>query len=132
VINTEIVSIDQIELRGFARTVAELEWLLLILVLLYFVVPGTQIVNEWNVVIAMTFFAVFIISFRYTRLFVKENRWKLAIDTWVVNNTGGISSPILNLYLLVLVTSAITLGKITTFRIYLDNGGLFLSRTDCE
>ena len=34
--------------------------------------------------------------------------------TWVLWNTGNINSPLLNLYLLVIISSAITLDKITT------------------
>ena len=34
--------------------------------------------------------------------------------TWVLWNTGNINSPLLNLYLLVIISSAITLDKVTT------------------
>jgi len=117
-----MVNILQIELKGFSRTIAELEWLLLILVLLYFVVPSAIVTGEWALILAMILFASFVISFRYARLFTKETRWKLAIETWVMiifiswsaYHTGGIDSPLLNLYILVIVVSALTLGKIIT------------------
>jgi diguanylate cyclase (GGDEF)-like protein len=112
----------QIELKGFSRTIAELEWLLLILVLLYFVVPSSTITNSWGLILAMIIYGSFIISFRYSKLFTEETRWKLAVEnwamfifiTWSVYNTGGIESPLLNLYLLVIIVSALTLGKIIT------------------
>ncbi len=118
----DVMTVDKMELRGFSRTVAELEWLLLILVLFYFVVPGTTIYDEWGYILSMMVFAGFVISFRYSKLFTAETRWKLAIETWamiifitwIVYNTGGINSPLLNMYLLVIVTSALTLGKVTT------------------
>lgn len=112
----------QSELQGFTRTIAELEWLLLALVLLYFVMPTTIIMDRWSVVLAMAIFAAFVISFRYSKLFTKETPWKLAIETWTiiffitwcVYQTGGIDSPLINLYLLVIIFSALTLGKIVT------------------
>lgn len=112
----------QIELKGFSRTIAELEWLLLILVLLYFVVPSAVITDEWGLILAMILFASFVISFRYSKLFTEETHWKLAIETWAMiifiswcaYNTGGINSPLLNLYILVIIVSALTLGKLIT------------------
>lgn len=116
------VSATQVQLKGFSRTMAELEWLLLILVLLYYVSPGAHIDQELGIVIAMSVFALFIIAFRYARFFTRETRWKLAIESWamilfityVSYHTGGVHSPLLNLYLMVLITSALTLGKVTT------------------
>ncbi|RLA09149.1 MAG: GGDEF domain-containing protein, partial [Gammaproteobacteria bacterium] len=112
----------EIELKGFSRTIAELEWLLLILVLLYFVVPTSIITDSWGLTLAMIIYASFIFSFRYSKLFTEETHWKLAIETWAmfvfitwaVYNSGGIESPLLNLYLLVIIVSALTLGKLTT------------------
>ncbi len=112
----------QSELQGFSRTIAELEWLLLVLVLLYFVMPSTIIMDRWSVVLAMAIFAAFVISFRYSKLFTRETQWKLAIETWAITffitwcvyQTGGIDSPLINLYLLVIIFSALTLGKIIT------------------
>lgn len=39
----------------------------------------------------------------------------IAFSTWVLRYTGGLASPLLNLYLLPVITSALTLGKVTTF-----------------
>lgn len=110
------------ELQGFSRTLAELEWLILVLVLLYFVVPSSAILDKWGIIIAMAIYASFIISFRYSKLLTEENRWKLAVETWAiilfitwcVYKTGGIDSPLINLYLLVIIFSALTLGKLLT------------------
>jgi len=112
----------EIELKGFSRTIAELEWLLLILVLLYYVVPTSVITDSWGLILAMMLYASFVISFRYSKLFTEETHWKLAIETWAmfvfitwaIYNSGGIDSPLLNLYLLVIIVSALTLGKLTT------------------
>ena len=118
-----MIKVLQTELKGFSRTIAELEWLLLILVLLYFVVPSAVITDKWGLILSMILFATFVISFRYSRLFTSETRWKLAVETWAMiifitwcaYNTGGIDSPLLNLYILVIIVSSLTLGKIITF-----------------
>jgi diguanylate cyclase (GGDEF)-like protein len=116
------VSAQQIQLRGFSRTIAELEWLLLLLVLLYDVAPGAVIDNHPGIVVAMMAFAVFVLAFRYANFFTSETRWKLAVESWVMilfisyvtYYSGGVHSPLVNLYLLVIIASALTLGKLTT------------------
>lgn len=115
-------SLSAEELRGFARTVAEIEWLLLILVLLYHAVLVPDKENSAALSMAMLFFAAFVLGFHYINFYRRETYWKLAIETWVmiafitwvVMYTGGLDSPLLNLYLLVVITSTLTLGKLAT------------------
>ena len=110
------------ELRGFARTVAEIEWLLLILVLLYHAVLVPDKENSAALSMAMLFFTAFVLGFHYINFNRRETYWKLAVETWVmiafitwvVMYTGGLDSPLLNLYLLVVITSTLTLGKLAT------------------
>jgi diguanylate cyclase (GGDEF)-like protein len=110
------------ELRGFARTIAEIEWLLVILVLLYQVVRGDEVANNGQIIVGLLLYAVFVIGFRYFNLYRSETRWKLAIETWVMivlitwvlYNDGRLGSPLVNLYLLTIITSALTLGKMVT------------------
>ena len=110
------------ELRGFSRTVAEIEWLLLILVLLYQVVLPPDGDTATALAMAMFFFAAFVVGFHYTNFYRRETYWKIAIETWVMiifitwvlMYTGRLESPLLNLYLLVIITSALTLGKLST------------------
>jgi diguanylate cyclase (GGDEF)-like protein len=116
------LSIEQEELRGISRTVAEIHWLLLILVLLYVVFGGPDKVVEAGVVAALLFYAALVMSFRYANFYKAETRWKIAIETcgmiafitWVLYFAGGLDSPLLNLYLLPVITAALTLGKVTT------------------
>jgi len=113
---------DEDELKGFSHSIAEVQWLLLSLTLLYFFIPNQPIANHDTVIITMICYASFIIVFRYLNLFAHETRWKLAIETWVMIafitfillETGAIESPLLNLYLLVIITCAITMGKLMT------------------
>ena len=118
----ETLSIEQEELRGVSRTVAEIHWLLLILVLLYIIFskPGPD--SEPAISSALFFYAAFVMGFRYANFFRQETRWKIALETWamiavvtwVVWFTGKLGSPLLNAYLLAVITSSLTLGKITT------------------
>ena len=119
------LSVDIVELKGFSRSIAELEWLLLILVILYLVTPGTLVVDDWLIIKSSLLFGGFVLAFRFLNFYRRESRWKLAIEiwvmiiyiTWVLWNTGKTNSPLLNLYLLVIITSGVTLGKITTLLI---------------
>lgn len=110
------------ELRGFARTVAEIEWLLLILVLLYQVVLSPERETAAALSMAMFFFAAFVLSFHYANFYRRETHWKIALETWVMivfitwvlAYTGGAESYLHDLYVLVIVVSALTLGKAAT------------------
>jgi diguanylate cyclase (GGDEF)-like protein len=115
-------SIEQEELRGISRTVAEIHWLLLILVLLFFIFGDADKETEAAVLSACFFYAAFVLAFRYANFYRRESRWKVALETWamigfitwVLYFTGGLTSPLLNTYLLPVITAALTLGKITT------------------
>ena len=69
------------------------------------------------------FFGAFGLCFHYLNFYRRETYWKLAIETWVMivfitwvlMYTGRLESPLLNLYLLVVIASALILGKSTTF-----------------
>lgn len=119
---SEQFNVEQVELKGFSRSVAELEWLLLILVLLYFIAPTTYIANKEALIMGMIGFALFVVFFRYVNFNTTQSQWKIAIETWVMIAfitwvlvyTGKNESPLLNLYLLVIITSGLTLGKLTT------------------
>jgi diguanylate cyclase (GGDEF)-like protein len=115
-------SIEQEELRGISRTVAEIHWLLLILVLLFVIFGTPDKLAETAVIAALFFYAAFVMAFRYANLYKRETRWKVALETWamiafitwVCYYTGGLASPLLNTYLLPVITASLTLGKLTT------------------
>ena len=116
-------SIEQEELRGITRTVAEIHWLLLALVLLFLVFAHSSSDGEADAALAagLFFYASFVMGFRYANFYRRETRWKIAIETWgmigfitwVLWFTGGLSSPLLNTYLLPVITAALALSKIT-------------------
>ncbi len=118
----EVLSIEQEELRGISRTVAEIEWLLLILVLLYQAFGGPPVDDQSAISLGLFFYAAFVLAFRYANFYKAESRWKIAIETfvmlvfitWALWFTGKLASPLVNAYLLVIITSSLTLGKFTT------------------
>src|SRR4029079_11757297 len=77
------VSIEQEELRGISRTVAEIHWLLLILVLLYMGFGRERGDPESNAAVSagLFFYAALVMSFRYANFYKREARWKIAIET---------------------------------------------------
>lgn len=113
---------SQLELKGFSRSVAELEWLLLALSMLVIFIPDLAGENQQGIILSMTLFAAFIMAFHYWNFYTQEDRWKIAIETWVMIAfitsilwfTGKTSSPYLNAYLLVIIASSLTLGKVMT------------------
>jgi diguanylate cyclase (GGDEF)-like protein len=116
------LSIAQEELRGISRTVAEIEWLLLILVLLYQVFGGPAAEGRLAISTGLFFYAAFVLGFRYTNFYKTESRAKIAVETfvmllfitWALWYTGKLASPLVNAYLLPIITSALALGKLTT------------------
>lgn len=123
-------AIEQEELRGISRTVAEIHWLLLALVLLYLLFGAVRDDAEQSAAVSsgLLFYAALVMSFRYANFSRQETRWKIALETWgmiafvtwVLWWTDRLASPLLNAYLLAVITSALTLGKIAT----LVNAGL--------
>jgi diguanylate cyclase (GGDEF)-like protein len=114
--------LSELELRGVSRTVAEIEWLLLILVMLYQVVLVPDPETGAALMMAMFLFAAFVLAFHYVNFYRRETHWKIAIETWVMiafitwvlAYTGGAASPLSDLYILVIVVSALSLGKVVT------------------
>src|SRR6267143_1472415 len=78
--------------------------------------------NEPAISSSLFFYAALVMAFRYANFFRAESRWKIAVETWAMIAvitwslwfTGRLHSPLLNAYLLVVITSALTLGKVTT------------------
>lgn len=116
--------VQEEELRGVSRTVAEIHWLLLILVLLYIIFSGQESDSEARLAITagLFFYAAMVMSFRYANFYRRETRWKIAIETfgmiamitWSLWHTGRTQSPLLNLYLLPVITSSLALSKTST------------------
>lgn len=113
---------DDEELRGFERTIAEIEWLLVALVLLHQVFQDRGSPQALAVYAGLGAFVAFTMGFRYSNFYREWPRWKLvlrtwgmvALITWTLFFTGSLQSPLVSLYILVIVTSALALGKAAT------------------
>jgi diguanylate cyclase (GGDEF)-like protein len=89
------------------------------LVIVWSRVPTTQL---WPVLGLLCAFVVAIVAFRSRRFFPGRTRTRLLIESWsmvifitgVLWFTGKNSSPLLNLYLLPIILSALTLGRLVT------------------
>ena len=115
--------IERGQLKGFSRTLKEVEWLLMVLVILYMEIPGSSFQDEPTITLALISFAVFIFFFHYWGLHRIHHKWKIVIETWamiafitlVLWHTGKIESPLLSMYYLVIIITASILGKAITF-----------------
>src|SRR3954449_7010057 len=69
-------SLEQEELRGISRTVAEIHWLLVILVLLYLVFGGVREDAEEAAAVSagLFFYAALVMSFRYANFYRRGRR----------------------------------------------------------
>ncbi len=111
--------IESADLRDFSRTIAQIDWLLVILVLLYDVYQGAPEDGSLAIYLGTAVFSSVIILVHYLNLVRDRTRWLLASETWVmivyitwvVYHTGQLHGPLFNLYLLPIVTSALTLGQ---------------------
>lgn len=120
--NRATFDVEHADLRNFSRTVAEIDWLLIILVLLYHFYKGTAEDNLVAVLSGLVIFTAVTITLHYLRLFPNPTRGLLAIEswimiafiTWVLYFTGGLGSPLTNLYYLPVIVSALTLGQAAT------------------
>jgi len=110
------------EMKGFSRTIAQIEWLLVILVLLYQVVQGHNDETTAPIYWGLAAYSAFVVSLRHINIYRNESRWKFAVETcaiivfitWILYHSGRLESPLVNLYLLTVVISALTLGKLIT------------------
>src|SRR5690606_2637823 len=113
------LEIEQAQLRGFARSISEIEWLLLILVILYLFVTRPDLAERPAVLAVLFGFAGFVLAFRYIRVLAVRPGLKIVFEilamvafvTGVLAFANGVRSPLLNLYLLPIITAALALGK---------------------
>lgn len=116
------LEIDRAQLRGFARSFSEIEWLLLILVTLYLFVTRPDAARDVVVVTILVGFAAFIIVFRYSATLARRTAIKIGIEilgmitflTAVLAVLGSERAALTNLYLLPIITAALVLGRRAT------------------
>lgn len=111
-----------IQIQGFSAGLYQIEWLLVTIVILYLVIMGLPAEGGLGV-LAVTFgYFGFSLLARLLRFFDERQRWLLALHTWAMigfitwflYSTEGVTGPLASLYLLAVVTSALTLGVLVT------------------
>ncbi len=104
------------------RSTRSIEILCLALAALVLVWSRALITQLWPVLGLLLAFVIAIVSFRARRFFPGHTRTRLLIESWsmvmfvtgVLWFTGKSDSPLLNLYLLPIILSALTLGRLVT------------------
>ncbi len=122
----DLPDLDWVELKGFARSVVEVEWLLVALALVYAYFAEFPGGSPELYLAFVTAFAASILVLRYTPALRGTPRLLIGVElalmtlfvTLVSWQTGGIQSPLINLYLLPLVTSALVFGRLTTLWLF--------------
>ena len=100
------------------RSLARVDWLVLLVVALYALVPHAQPDSPRTLYAAMAAFTVFVVALRWPGFPVRGTGARIALGaaamvafiTIVAIQTGGAQSPMVNLYLLPIVLVAMTLG----------------------
>jgi diguanylate cyclase (GGDEF)-like protein len=116
------LEIERAQFRGFARSIAEVEWLMLLLVMLYLFVTRPPLANQAMVVGALVAFAFAVLVLRYTPQLRHKTQTKISLEilamvgflTLILSQAGRETSPLINLYLLPIIAAALALGKRAT------------------
>ncbi len=123
------------EHAGMLRSLAQVDWLVLLVVVLYLVFDRREPPSPLLLFTTMGAFAAFIVALRWPRFPVKGMRPRIALGaatmvafiTIVASQTGGPDSPLVNLYLLPVVLVAMTLGRRGTVTVFLGVSLAYLS-----
>lgn len=115
--------IEALKIQGFCRGVAEIEWLVIVTTLLYlFVTDGATGIPGPVVIAVVSYFAFSLLIDRLGRYW-RHRPWvfalriaaMIAFTTWFLHQTGSVlDNPLDALYVLPIITSALTLGKLPT------------------
>jgi diguanylate cyclase (GGDEF)-like protein len=127
------LDIEQAQLRGFARSIAEVEWLLLILVMLHLFIAKPQRAHDPWLIAILGAFALFTLAFRYAKFRVGA-RPKITLEvlamvgflSLVLAVTGRETSELANLYLLPIITAGLALGRRATVIVLLAVCGCYV------
>ncbi|MDH3419314.1 MAG: diguanylate cyclase [Gammaproteobacteria bacterium] len=113
---------ERAQLRGFARSIAEVEWLLLVVILVYLFVAQPALANPLIVIGALGVFVLAALILRYTPRLRAKVQLKITLEilamvgvlTVVLSQVGGETSALVNFYLLPVIAAAMALGTRAT------------------
>jgi diguanylate cyclase (GGDEF)-like protein len=108
-----------LEIDDVARTLREIEWLLVVLVLLLYVLHEPLAEASFSVAVALCTFTACIAVINYVIPQHMRNRWIVAFETWlmiafitwILYFTAGPGRVVAALYLLPIVVTALVLGR---------------------
>ena len=114
--------LERAQLRGFARSITDVEWLLLVMILVYLFVAQPALANPLIVYGALGAFAMAVLILRYAPGLRAKIQLKITLEilamvavlTVVLSQIGGGTSALVNLYLLPVIAAALALGRRTT------------------
>ena len=109
---------ERAQLRGFARSIAEVEWLLLVVILVYLFVAQPALANPLIVIGALGVFVLAALILRYTPRLRSKAQLKITLEilamvgvlTVVLSQVGGETSALVNFFLLPVIAAAMALG----------------------
>lgn len=121
------LEIERAQLRGFARSIAEVELLLLLLVALYLFVARPEAANRTIVVGALLAFAAAVLILRGAAQLRSRTELKITLEilamvgflTIVLSQIGSEARPLFNLYLMPVIAAALVLPRLGTFLVTL-------------
>ncbi|MGB8714135.1 MAG: GGDEF domain-containing protein [Onishia taeanensis] len=112
----------KVQISGFTTGVYQIEWLLVSLVIFHLVVVGSPQMGGMSILVGTTGYFLFSLLATRLKYFDERRRWLLTLHTlvmvgfitWFLHGTSGVQGPMGSLYLLAVVTSALTLGATAT------------------
>jgi diguanylate cyclase (GGDEF)-like protein len=112
-------AVQRDEHASIVKSLTRVDWLVLLVVALYSIVPNARPASPRWLYIAMATYTLFVLAFRWRGFPVRDTRARIALGsaamvafiTAVAIQTGASSSPMVNLYLLPIVLVAMTLGR---------------------
>ncbi|MFZ2507439.1 MAG: diguanylate cyclase [Steroidobacteraceae bacterium] len=104
--------------ESIRRSLMRVDWLVLLVIGLYALVPHATLSAPRTLQLAIACFTVFVLALRWRGFPVRGTSERIALSgaamvafiTVAAFNTGGTQGPLINLYLLPIVVSAMTLG----------------------
>ena len=121
------LEIERAQLRGFARSISEVELLLLLLVGLYLFVTRPEPASRAIVIGALLVFGTTVLVIRRVPQLRAKTQLRIALEilamvgflTAVLSQIGSQAGPLFNLYLLPIIAASLVLGRSRTLLITL-------------
>jgi diguanylate cyclase len=115
------------EHAAFLRSMSQVDWLALLICALYLLLSGAPASRPWLALTAMGLFALAALGLRWRRTPIRSASLRIVLGaaativfiSVMATQSGGASSPLVNLYLLPVVMAAVTLGPGGTLVVFL-------------